>query len=442
MRNLARRPVRAIAARGGGVAALTLASLVTGGAMVLGSVPAMAATGAPLHKVLFAAPGGSSGKADRSCATAAFATIQSAVTAAHSGDTVHVCAGTYDEQVTIGKSHITLTGAGSASVIDPSMSAPATVTDSDSHAPIVPIIDVKPGRTGVTISHLVVNGSGLSSGFSWPGCSDNFAGVLYQAASGSVVHAQVKNVELPVSLFGCQDGTAVLVEAAPTATQNITKGRGDVTVGWDKITGYDKNGVSCSDTGMSCGIWVNTVVGTVTSLTAQNGIAVGPYSTARVGRNHVSDNDYTGTDNTTEPQADYAAGIILYGAVADTRLQSNTLTGNQVGIEVIHSSAGLYSNTISETIPGIVGSVGVFTAPCDYYCSAFGLHGGDISVRAVGNTISFPGHPVAGSYGIWAGDAAASHTGVVHVYFAGNHITGAETKVVLGMTAEGTVLLP
>jgi parallel beta-helix repeat protein len=441
MRNLGRRPVRATTRRAG-VAAAAVASLVAGGAMAMGSVPATAATGAPLHKVRYVSPGGSSGKADSSCATAAFATIQSAVTASHSGDTVHVCAGTYDEQVAIGKSDITLTGAGSSSVIDPLTSAPFAVRDSDSHQPIVPIIEVRPGDKGVTISHLAVDGSGLSSGFSWPGCSDNFAGVLYQAASGSVTRVQVRDVALPVSLFGCQDGTAVLVEAGPTATTNVTKGRGDVTVGWDRITGYDKNGVSCSDKGMNCGIWSNTIIGTVTSLTAQNGVEVGPYSTARVERNHISDNNYTGTDNTTEPQADYAAGIILYGAAGDTRIQSNTLTGNQIGIEVIHSSAGLYSNAIMQTSPGIDGSVGVFTAPCDYYCSALGLHAGDISVRAVGNTISFPGHPVAGTYGIWAGDAAASHTGVVHVYFAGNHITGAETKVVLGMTAEGTVLLP
>jgi hypothetical protein len=442
MRNLRRGPVRVIMARGGGIAAVAVASLVTGGAMVLGPVPATAATGAPLHKALYVSPGGSSGMADSSCVTAAFATVQSAVTAAHSGDIVHVCAGTYDEQVAIGKSDITLTGAGPSSVIDPSMSAPFAVRDSDSHQPIVPIIEVRPGDKGVTISHLAVDGSGLSAGFAWPGCTDNFAGVLYQASSGSVTHVQVRNVALPESLFGCQDGTAVLVEAAPTATKNVTKGRGDVTVGSDRITGYDKNGVSCSDKGMNCAIWSNTIVGTVTSLTAQNGIGVGPYSTARVARNHISDNNYTGADNTTEPQADYAAGIILYGAAGDTRMQSNTLTGNQIGIEVIHSSAGLYSNAISETSPGIDGSVGVFTAPCDFYCSSVGLHGGDISVRAVGNTISFPGHPVAGSYGIWAGDAAASHTGVVHVYFARNHITGAETKIVLGMTAQGTVLLP
>src|SRR5271170_432364 len=38
------------------------------------------------------------------CPSAAYTTIQSAVNAANPGDRIHVCAGTYPEQVTINKS--------------------------------------------------------------------------------------------------------------------------------------------------------------------------------------------------------------------------------------------------------------------------------------------------------------------------------------------------
>lgn len=54
----------------------------------------------------FVGPGGGGG----SCSTPSFATIQSAVDTAVAGDTIQVCAGTYDEQVSIDKA-ITLRGA-------------------------------------------------------------------------------------------------------------------------------------------------------------------------------------------------------------------------------------------------------------------------------------------------------------------------------------------
>jgi hypothetical protein len=50
-----------------------------------------------------------------SCPGATFATIQSAVSAAASGDTIQICAGTYDEDVSIGTSNLIISGAGAGS---------------------------------------------------------------------------------------------------------------------------------------------------------------------------------------------------------------------------------------------------------------------------------------------------------------------------------------
>ena len=61
-------------------------------------------------------PTGSSGGADTSCTTAAYTTINDAVSAASAGDIVVVCAGTYKEDVAVAKS-LTLLGQGAASSI-------------------------------------------------------------------------------------------------------------------------------------------------------------------------------------------------------------------------------------------------------------------------------------------------------------------------------------
>lgn len=61
------------------------------------------------HGALYVSPSGTTGAADSNCKSAAYSTVQSAVTAASSGRTVVVCKGTYTEDVII-TSPLTLSG--------------------------------------------------------------------------------------------------------------------------------------------------------------------------------------------------------------------------------------------------------------------------------------------------------------------------------------------
>ena len=76
--------------------------------LVAGVVTAQAASAATTgngghHKTLYVSPHAWPRGADRSCHSARFRTIQSAVNAARPGSTVVVCRGTYHEQVVVTK---------------------------------------------------------------------------------------------------------------------------------------------------------------------------------------------------------------------------------------------------------------------------------------------------------------------------------------------------
>jgi nitrous oxidase accessory protein NosD len=97
------------------LAGALMAPLLIAGAVVAQAGAASANSGRHDGRVLYVSPSAKPYGGDRSCRTAAFKTIQSAVTAAPAGGTVIVCAGTYHEQVVISQP---LTLAGQRATID------------------------------------------------------------------------------------------------------------------------------------------------------------------------------------------------------------------------------------------------------------------------------------------------------------------------------------
>ena len=174
----------------------------------------------------------------------------------------------------------------------------------------------------------------------------------------------------------------------------------------------------------TCTVSNNTITSAPTAALAQNGIQIGFGAHGSVTcPTSSSGNVWTAyaTDTNPEVQSDFAAGVLLYGAglnssgitTNSTSVASNTLNGNQIGVEVVDSAAVVQFNAITEASPGLTDSIGVFGVGCDAYCLYFTDHPGGATLNTVAsssqaisvhsNTINFTSTP-AGSYGIWLGD--------------------------------------
>lgn len=388
---------------------------------------------------LYVSPSGTSRHADTSCATAGYTSIQTAVNAVPSGDTVYVCAGTYYQQVVVSKPNVTLTGAGTTqTVLDPSTTSPVLGTDLDTAKPLVAVVDVDPGVSGVTVSNFKIDGNGLRGTYMEDfGCGDpDFAGVAFQDASGTAVDLDVTTFELtPVTLFYCASNPAVglLVQSGP-------RGSARVTMSQSTITTY-KNGIFCEDAGTTCDISHNTITGGPAPTTGEgyNGVVVLTGASATISHNTISDNYYKPRVFTSpEPQATWATGLELLGAKS-VEVTNNTFTNDQIAVNLVHTNGTVKNNGITDST--FLGGIGVFAVPCTIYCTTLGVApGGTQQVTVEDNTISL-GAPDTGT-GIWAGDPTATRTGSVVVDLQGNTVFGAYNNVVLGPTASGTVSAP
>ena len=90
------------------------------------------------------------GQLTPACSKALYSTIQSAVNAASSGDTVHICAGTYPEQVFINKSLVV--NGDNGAVISPVnvVANSSSLTSGQAIAAVVLVAFVFLGRSGST----------------------------------------------------------------------------------------------------------------------------------------------------------------------------------------------------------------------------------------------------------------------------------------------------
>jgi hypothetical protein len=312
--------------------------------------------------------------ADTSCSTAAYSTVQSAVTAAEALEhgnhpravpTIEICPGTYSEQVTISKS-LRLARANVRSSAGPVVielpaavgddvsaglsATPCQAADAASQRPqsVVEVCAARPSganTTGVSVSlsHVTIEGN-------WQfedSCAVQMFGVLVGGGASLTLADSVVEQVGDFPLQGCQSGVGV--EAGDSVTGQI----GHATLTDDTIETYQKNGVTIDGPGSTAKITGSTVTGSgPTPTIAQNGIQISFGATGSVTGSTISGNNYTGTPQQEGYFPTYATGILVYGGggsvcgigassplVRNASLTGNTLTNNDVGIQLFNVNA-------------------------------------------------------------------------------------------------------
>jgi parallel beta-helix repeat protein len=268
-----------------------------------------------------------------------FSTISQAVNSAPSvgTTTIYVCPGIYQEQVQIIGKAITLKGVASgsspnisnAAIIEPP--APGglvtNATSALSNPPNQPIqAMVLVQNTTATIEDLTIDGTNnMTVGGQDP------IGIFYQNASGTVTRNNVIHVQV-VGAFGDQGGLGVYVESGTSSggPNPSQEGPSTVTLSYNNVQDYDKNGITANGTPTGTGSNVNVTVEHNTVMgagavddNAQNGIQLWG-ANGSVTYNIVDGDWYTvGTYA--------AAGVLIIQSYAPT-VSNNTISNTNVGI--------------------------------------------------------------------------------------------------------------
>lgn len=248
------------------------------------------------------------------CSQAQFESIQEAVDAADPGTQIVVCAGTYDEQVTIGpgKDDIELGGLGSRDNVV--IQAPETMEEPGD---IVTVDEA----TNVTIGNFTISGPLPDSLF----CSLELrSGVRIKGGgSASIVGNHITEIRSESeSLRGCQNGFAVAVG------RQFEEETGTAAITNNLIDAFQKGGLYADGPGTQATMSNNEISGDGPNESiAQNGIQVSRDAVGKVSRNRVFDNVYTGPAGPGQ-----ASGIILFQSGSGLTVTGNTVERNDNNI--------------------------------------------------------------------------------------------------------------
>jgi parallel beta-helix repeat protein len=334
--------------------------------------------------------------------------ISTALATATPGTKILLADGTYDAQLTVTTSDLTIQGISqaheSAVIIRPGPTTlVANATKSDGTTPVEAIIGVSPGTTGVTIANLTIDGSLADL----PACTGtSFAGIEYHDASGTVSHVHVQHTQPASGITGCQVGDAIYVASTSgTSTVSITSATVDT---------YNKNGITCKGSGTTCTISKSKVIGTSTPAIAQNGIQFSADAGGSIDKTSVASNTHTG-------DCECASAILIYQAadgVSITNSKVTTSDNNIYGFEsdgltisATTSSKATWDGLTLDSIAGVTVTGGSFSGNGEYGIGLYGATNASISGTTTSKNVEAGIYLEAGSGNSVAGNTLKTNQG-------------------------------
>jgi nitrous oxidase accessory protein NosD len=340
---------------------------------------------------VYVTPSGSAGAADNSCASAAFQSVQQAVDAVPAGGTVIVCAGTYDESVTVATT-IHLQGLRGATIDAAGQPYGVGVA-----APYVTV-------SGLTVENASIGGT-LADGI-----------VTAGLVNGTMVPAN--HVTIIGNVTKDNDGSGIDLNSTTgsAAFGNFSTGNGvgiNVSDDFDQpATGNRISGNDASDNPGGCGIALADHTG--------KGIF------GNVVTGNISDDNGLGTPSA--PNASAGSGVILAapaaGGVYDNFIAGNTFDGNgHAGFDVHAHAPGLdFSGNV--VTGNRIGVNNLRTSEGDP--DTTGVYLGDASAL----TITVTGNVISGDhFGIFTAGGPVTVQGARHNHFRNVSVRFASTPV-------------
>ena len=147
------------------------------------------------------------------CPSAQYSSIQEAVDAATPGTEIKVCAGSYQEQVTITKS-VKLIGENGAVITPKGMKTNAE--NLAMYEDMAAVIAVR-GVADVVIQGLTIDGKngGISD------CSTELAGIVCEDMSGKIERVNIRNMSNNSQMESCQSAYGIFVQSSDTAETDL-----------------------------------------------------------------------------------------------------------------------------------------------------------------------------------------------------------------------------
>lgn len=267
-----------------------------------------------------------------------YRTIQSAIDAATSGDTIVVCPGTgpYDEQPVVEKP-LRISGRGDATVKpSPMLDNTTSLTTGN---PIAAGILVK-DAVGVIVEGIAVDGADNGG----TDCTKNPVGIYFRNASGTIRDVATRNEKLGSGNEGCQGGLGILV-------QSDGGGSSAVVVQDNSVHDYQKNGITASGSGTSLVARRNKVTGLgPTPHIAQNGIQLSFGAGGTIENNVVANHVWSRC--TPDDCAFVSTDILVYQAADGAVVKGNTVANSQVSIDYFDTKGGVVQgNKVTQSSP-------------------------------------------------------------------------------------------
>jgi nitrous oxidase accessory protein NosD len=341
---------------------------VAGGAAALSglALPWLApGTASAAPSTVYVSPSGSASAADQSCGTAGYQSVQAAVDAVSSGGTVIVCAGTYDESVTVGQS-LRLQGRPGATI--DAAGQPYGVGVAASYVTVAGLT-VENASVGATLADGIVT-AGLVNGTMVPADHVTIIGNVTEDNDGSGI--DLNSTSYSTATGNRSTGNAVGINVSDDFNQSAAHNRISANVTNDNPGGC---GIALADhTGK--GIYDNVVIGNVsndnglgtptgTSASAGSGVILAAPAAGGVYDNIVAGNTFDGNGH---------AGFDVHAHAPGLNFSGNLVIGNRIGVNNLRTSegdpdtTGVYLGDASPLTITVVGNIisndhfGIFSA--------------------------------------------------------------------------------